>query len=188
MKQEFYDVVASNPIIAAVKDDEGLEKCLKSAELSVVFVLYGEVSTIGGIVEKIKAAGKMAVVHMDLVAGLSSKTEAVDFISVYTKADGIISTRIEQVRHAKELGLSTIYRIFLLDSKVLDKFGTKIGESADIVEILPGLMPKMIAKLSKELRVPIIAGGLISDKEDVMAALKAGAIAISSTNESVWEM
>ena len=46
----------------------------------------------------------------------------------------------------------------------------------------------MIAKLSKELRVPIIAGGLISDKEDVMAALKAGAIAISSTNESVWEM
>lgn len=188
MKQEFYDAVASNPIIAAVKDDEGLEKCLKSAELSVVFVLYGEVSTIGGIVEKIKAAGKMAVVHMDLVAGLSSKTEAVDFISVYTKADGIISTRIEQVRHAKELGLSTIYRIFLLDSKVLDKLGTKIGESADIVEILPGLMPKMIAKLSKELRVPIIAGGLISDKEDVMAALKAGAIAISSTNESVWEM
>lgn len=188
MKQEFYDAVASNPIIAAVKDEEGLAKCLKSTELSVVFILYGEVSTIGGIVEKIKEAGKMAVVHMDLVAGLSGKIEAVDFISTYTKADGIISTRIEQVRHAKELGLSTIYRIFLIDSKVLDKLGNRIGESADIVEILPGLMPKMITKLSKELRMPIIAGGLISDKEDVMAALKAGAIAISSTNEKVWEM
>ena len=178
MKQEFYDAVASNPIIAAVKDETGLEKCLKTSDICVVFILYGEVSSIPGIVERVKAAGKTAVVHMDLVAGLSSKVEAVDFIARYTEADGIISTHIEQVKHAKELGLSTIYRIFLLDSKVLDKLNSRIAESADIVEILPGLMPKM----------PIIAGGLISDKEDVMAALRAGAIAISSTNEKVWRM
>ncbi len=35
---------------------------------------------------------------------------------------------------------------------------------------------------------PIIAGGLISDKESVVAALSAGAIAVSSTNHGVWEM
>ena len=35
---------------------------------------------------------------------------------------------------------------------------------------------------------PIIAGGLISDKESVMAALSAGAIAVSSTNHEVWKM
>ena len=34
----------------------------------------------------------------------------------------------------------------------------------------------------------IIAGGLISDKESVVAALSAGAIAVSSTNHGVWEM
>lgn len=188
MKQEFYEAITANPIIAAVKDEAGLEKCLKLSEISVVFVLYGEVSSISGIVEKIKNAGKQAVVHMDLVAGLSGKTEAVDFVSVYTKADAIISTRIEQIRRAKELGLGTIYRIFLIDSKVLDKLGNRAVDSADIIEILPGLMPKMIKKLSNELPMPIIAGGLISDKDDVMAALKAGAIAISSTNDAVWEM
>lgn len=37
-------------------------------------------------------------------------------------------------------------------------------------------------------KTPIIAGGLISDKESVMAALSAGAIAVSSTNHGVWEM
>lgn len=188
MKQEFYDAVASNPIIAAVKDEVGLERCLKSSDISVVFILYGEVSSIPGIVERIKKAEKTAVVHMDLVAGLSSKVEAVDFIAKYTDADGVISTHIEQVKRAKDLGLSTIYRIFLLDSKVLDKLNSRITEVADIVEILPGLMPKMITLLSKKLKLPIIAGGLISDKEDVMAALKAGAIAISSTNEKVWKM
>ena len=102
MKQEFYDAVASNPIIAAVKDETGLEKCLKTSDICVVFILYGEVSSIPGIVERVKAAGKTAVVHMDLVAGLSSKVEAVDFIARYTEADGIISTHIEQVKHAKE--------------------------------------------------------------------------------------
>ncbi|NLM61842.1 MAG: glycerol-3-phosphate responsive antiterminator, partial [Clostridiales bacterium] len=35
---------------------------------------------------------------------------------------------------------------------------------------------------------PIIAGGLISDKEDIITALAAGAIAISSTNHDVWFM
>ena len=35
-------------------------------------------------------------------------------------------------------------------------------------------------------RVPVIAGGLISDKEDIIAALDAGAAAISSTNPAIW--
>ncbi|MBQ6889189.1 MAG: glycerol-3-phosphate responsive antiterminator [Lachnospiraceae bacterium] len=188
MRQEFYDAVVSNPIIVAVKDEAGLEKCLKLSEISVVFILFGEISNISKIVQKVKNSGKTAVVHMDLIAGLSSKVEAVDFIAEYTEADGIISTHIEQIKRAKDLSLSTVYRIFLIDSKVLDKLNGRIREVADIVEILPGLMPKMIKMISKKLNMPIIAGGLISDKEDVLAALDAGAIAISSTNEKVWNM
>ena len=172
MKQAFYDAVTDNPIIAAIKDEKGLEKCLNSKDTSVVFVLYGDVSTIAGIVEHIKEAGKTVV----------------DFISCYTKADGIISTRIEQIKRAKELSLSTIYRIFVIDSKVIDNLNTHIKEYADIVEILPGLMPKIIKIMASNLGVPIIAGGLISEKEDVLAALNAGAIAISTTNPNVWEM
>ena len=34
--------------------------------------------------------------------------------------------------------------------------------------------------------MPVIAGGLISDKEDIIAALDAGAAAISSTNPAIW--
>ena len=49
-------------------------------------------------------------------------------------------------------------------------------------------MPKIITRMKKELGVPIIAGGLIADKEDVIQALDAGAIAISTTNKDVWNM
>ena len=49
-------------------------------------------------------------------------------------------------------------------------------------------MPRIIQKFSQKTHVPIIAGGLISEKEDVINALDAGAIAISSTNQQVWNM
>lgn len=188
MNQDFYDAITVSPIIAAIKDEEGLRQCLKFEDVNVVFVLYGEVSTIAGIVEQMKDKGKTVVVHMDLIAGLSSRVEAVDFIARCTRADGIISTRFEQIKRAKDLSLSTVYRIFAIDSKVMDNLNPHIRDYADVVEILPGLMPKIIHRMTRCLGIPIIAGGLISEKEDVLAALNAGAIAISTTNVNVWEM
>lgn len=188
MKQQLYDALSDNPIIMAIKDEAGLRACLQFHDETIVFVLYGEVATIAEITEQLKAAGKQVMVHMDLIAGLSAREEAVDFIAKYTKADGIISTRYDQIRRGKQLNLSTIYRIFVIDSKALSNLNRHIGDYADIVEILPGLMPKVITRMKKELGVPIIAGGLIADKEDVIQALDAGAIAISTTNEDVWNM
>ena len=56
----------------------------------------------------------------------------------------------------------------------------------DCVELMPGVMPKVIQQMTKKLSVPVIAGGLISDKEDIIAALDAGATAISTTKEALW--
>ena len=47
-------------------------------------------------------------------------------------------------------------------------------------------MPKIIRRLAASVRVPIVAGGLISDKEDIVGALAAGALAVSSTNAALW--
>lgn len=58
----------------------------------------------------------------------------------------------------------------------------------DFIEVLPGLMPKVIQKICRTSRTPIIAGGLITDKEAVMGALNAGAIAVSTTHQDVWRM
>ena len=33
---------------------------------------------------------------------------------------------------------------------------------------------------------PLVVSGLVLDKSDVMGALSAGAIAISTTNEEIW--
>ena len=57
-----------------------------------------------------------------------------------------------------------------------------------MIEILPGLMTKVIRHICRDSIVPVIAGGLITDREDIMGALGAGAISISTTNQKVWFM
>ena len=58
----------------------------------------------------------------------------------------------------------------------------------DFIEVLPGVMPKVLGRIAKVSRIPMIAGGLITEKEDVIAALSVGAIAVSSTNQDVWKL
>lgn len=88
----FKEALEDSPIIAAVKDDEGLSRCLTS-DSRIIFILYGDIVTISDIVETVKSAGKLAIVHLDLINGLSSKEVAVDFLQKYTNADGIITTK-----------------------------------------------------------------------------------------------
>lgn len=189
MNQLYYDMVESNPVIAAVKDMNGLKQCCMEPELKVVFILFGDLCNISSIVDYIKKNGKLAIVHLDLITGLGSKDVAVEFIHKYTGADGVISTRPSLIKKARELGMMTVLRFFLLDSLSIDNLERQLSAiNSDFIEILPGVMPKVTQRICKKAKMPVIAGGLISDKEDVMGALNAGATAVSSSNPKVWKM
>ena len=187
MKNGLEELIARGPVFAAVKDDDDMEAVLRS-DCSAVFLLYGTICTVGALVEKVKKVGKVCFVHADLIEGLALKETAAQFLSENTGADGIISTKLAVIRAAKERGLMTVHRCFLLDSKSLEAFIRQLPmEEADCVEVLPGAMPKVIRRVVEASRVPVNAGGLISDKEDAMTALSAGADGISTTCRAVWE-
>lgn len=188
MEQKFYDMIESNPVIAAVKDTSGVEKCCQLEDIKVVFILFGDICSIADIVKKIKDAGKIAIVHIDLVAGLSSKEISVSFIKTHTQADGIITTKPGLIKKARELSLLTVLRYFLIDSMALENIYQQHSIHPDFIEVLPGLMPQIINKITRTIKTPVVAGGLIADKESVVAALKAGAISVSTTNQDVWIM
>ncbi len=182
----FLAALANGPIVAAVKDEAGLSAAL-CGESSVVFVLFGTLASIADITQRICAAGKLAMVHLDLVDGLAAREAAVDFIAAYTKAAGIISTKPGLIKYAKNKGLFTVQRFFVLDSLSLSNIVAPAQPlAADAIEILPGVMPKIIKTVCAAVQKPVIAGGLINDKDDVLAALSAGAVAVSSTNGTVW--
>lgn len=187
-RRQLLQLLAENPVIAAIKDTNGLAAAIDS-DVSVAFLLGFDVLTVGDAVARLHVAGKRAFVHLDLVEGLAAREIAADFIARNTAADGIISTRDALTKRGKELGMVSIRRVFLLDSMALNTIERHLSQdSSDLIEVLPGLMPKIIRRLTSVVSKPIIAGGLISDKEDVTGALGAGAIAVSTTNPAVWSM
>ncbi|MBO7353952.1 MAG: glycerol-3-phosphate responsive antiterminator [Lachnospiraceae bacterium] len=188
MNYSLRNMVEECPVIAAIKDEAGLENCLDT-DIGIVFVLFGDICSISDIVNTLKEHGKTAMVHIDLITGLGSKEIAVDYIKRMTSADGIISTKPMLIKRAKELGLFTIQRFFVLDSLALENISKQTDvHNTDLIEILPGVMPKIISRITGMINIPVIAGGLISDKEDVISALDAGAVAVSTTKREVWEL
>lgn len=176
------------PVIAAVKDDAQLSRALAS-DISVIFLLFGDIMNISELCERIHNAGKHAIVHLDLVNGLSRREIAADFIAKTTKAAGVISTKPAVIRRAKELGLFTVLRVFVIDSMALGNLEHEVEIcNPDVVEILPGVMPDVIRHISQSCRTPIVAGGLISTKKDILSALSAGAAAVSTTHEESWTL
>lgn len=188
MKKPFKTYLEDTPIIAAVKNDAELAQAINT-DIQVIFILYGDVCTIGDIVGKIKQAGRIAMVHLDLINGLSAREVTLKFLKDQVGVDGIITTKSSLVRYARELGLYIVLRFFVVDSMALASIDKQCRDNwPDAIEVLPGVMPKVIKKINRMSRVPVISGGLISDKDDVVAALNAGAIAISATSREVWEM
>lgn len=176
------------PVIAAVKDDAGLDAALQS-ECGAVFLLYGSAAGVCTQVDKVRAAGKLAIVHIDLIDGLSGREAAVDALEALCRPDGLISTRPAVIRRARHLGLVTVQRAFLLDSMSVENLPAQLAVGKpDFLEVLPGIMPRIIARITASTDTPVIAGGLIQYKDEVMAAMGAGAAAVSTSSPAVWAM
>lgn len=186
MQDVFAKSLMSEPVIATVKDDDNLEKALNS-KCKVVFLLCGTIFNLKENVELAHSKGKLVFIHVDLVDGFSRDAVALRYIHEQIKPDGIISTKNNQLKVAKELGMLTVQRLFIIDSLSIQ---TTVKTSAvikpDAIEIMPGIMPKITKKLSEIIAVPVIVGGLVDEKEDVEKALESGALGVSTSKSQLW--
>jgi glycerol uptake operon antiterminator len=177
-----------NPIAAAIRSARDLELAVLS-QVSAIFILNSDIFNIGNIVKKIKDSGKCALVHLDFVEGLGKDQKAVDYIYEKAKPDGIISTRTHSIKYAKDMGIFTVQRFFLIDSLSYENTVKNVQSlQPDMIEVMPAVMPGVIKRICSDVRVPVIAGGLVSSKEDIISVLKAGAIAVSTGRSELWSI
>lgn len=173
------------PIIAAVKSEEDFNAALCS-EVQTIFLLSSNILTVEDFVKKAHESGKLLFVHMDFVDGLSKDIPGVRYLST-KNIDGIISTRSNIISAAKDCGICSVQRFFMIDSRSVDTASEALRTSrADLVEIMPAIAYKSIGKIKANVSIPIIAGGLIEYKEEVFQALSAGAAMISTGKKELW--
>ena len=188
MEKQFEKMLKINPVIAAVKKKEALEKAVKS-DCRIVFLLGGTISSLGEMIESVRSSGKMVFIHVDLIDGLGRDAAAIKYLGETFKPDGIISTKNQLLRAAKKEGLLTIQRFFLLDSISLQQC-LKISAESDptAIEIMPGVMPEIIREISEQIHLPVIVGGLVRKKTDIENALQNGALGVSATEAKLWSV
>lgn len=175
-----------NPIIAAIRNEDDVDAAVESGVTSI-FLLRADIFNIKGLVNKIKNGGKSVFIHIDFLEGLGNDHKAIDYIKQVIGPDGIISTRSSHIKYAKEKGIFTIQRFFLVDSLSYDTtIKTVETVKPDMIEIMPAVMPKVIKRICSRVPLPVIAGGLIDNKEDIIEVLKAGAIAASTGKKELW--
>nr|MBO2507015.1 glycerol-3-phosphate responsive antiterminator [Bacillota bacterium] len=181
------DWLRGTEVIPALRHDRDLEAALRSPS-RVLFLLNADLRTLRPVVDRCRAAGKAVFVHYDLVAGLSADRSGVAFLAGYARPDGLISTRSAVARFSKDSGVQTVLRIFALDSAALATALEVIERTApDAVEVLPAVLPSWVfAEIRRVHRGPVIAGGLVRNRDDVRRALAAGASAVSASSPALW--
>jgi glycerol uptake operon antiterminator len=171
-------------VIAAVKKEQ-FEDALKS-KVEWIFDLAPEISLIKERVELSHKYAKKYFIHFDLSEGLGKDRCGLVFAKELG-IDGIISTRVSLIKMAREIGLFTIQRFFIVDSHSVETTleGIKQGKP-DMIEIMPATVYKVIDSLQTKVSVPIIAGGLVESKEEAETAFRCGASAVSTSRSTLW--
>ncbi|MBU9713816.1 glycerol-3-phosphate responsive antiterminator [Bacillus tamaricis] len=159
------------------------------SQSNIIFIMKGDLLTTGDQINKLKKHGKKVFIHLDFIGGLANNKDGIRYVAKNWKPEGIITTKNQFIPMAKEEGLITIQRSFLIDSTAFDR--TVMIPHAlkpDAIEILPGIIPRAIYELTERIELPIIAGGLIKEKQEILDALSAGALATSVGNPSLWNL
>lgn len=180
-------LLEENPVIAAVKNMEELNEAL-NCDVHVIFVLFGDILNLKDVSRMIDEKGKIGILHIDLIEGITGREAGVKYIVRETSFKGIISTKPQIIKNVKNEGLYAIQRIFVFDTISLNNAYKHLGGDCDAIEVLPGVIPKVIKSLSSKAAKPIVAGGLIANKEEVIMALNSGATCVSTTRKEIWNM
>ena len=186
MMNPLIESLNKNPIIAAVKELDKLDIALDSP-CENIFLLSGNIFNLKEISLRVKLRNKGLYILADSVDGFSKDTWGLEYIIKNIELDGIITGKSNLIKLCKDMGVFTIQRMLIHNSKELNEGLASIKSlRPNVINICPGTMPKIIDKVYLETMIPIIASGLIEDSEDIQLALSSGAKGIASTSINTW--
>lgn len=174
-----------NGIIAATRTEEDFSAALKSS-VSCIFLLSSNILTIKEYLDRAHNAGKKVFVHIDMSDGIGRDNAGVAYLSKIG-VDGIITTRTGIIRAAKENSIPCVQRIFAIDNQATQtSVGAICNQKPTYIEIMPGVITKVVEKFARLTDIPIIVGGLVETAEEIENAKKSGAFAASTSNRELW--
>lgn len=190
MRRKSIDSCFARPIIPVVWDPTEHRELL--ARAACVFLQggsLGELQRMIGAYSGTPLQHLPLFVHIDLVAGLENSEAGLSYLAQFERITGVVTVHHHLTTPARKLGLLSIVRLFLSDSRALDRGLTVTNKShPDAIEILPAASAVKVASDFASCRVPRIAGGLCRTEAEVEEVIASGCRAVTSTSPSLWKL
>ncbi|MBW7651718.1 glycerol-3-phosphate responsive antiterminator [Anoxybacillus sp. ST4] len=174
--------------IATIKHPKHMEYFLKT-RWKTAFLQTGTISVIKRYVDLLKEHDRYVFIHVEKIPGITCDKEGLQFLAKFIRPHGIVTTKSSLIHLAKKEKLWAIQRLFLVDTDAMMNGLHSIQQVApDALEVMPGIVPEMIEYLVKKTNIPIITGGLIQNKNQILQSIQKGAQAVSSGNPEIWKL
>jgi glycerol uptake operon antiterminator len=177
----------SGPVIAAVNSQELFETALL-VPTRCLFILTGNPLALPGMLKRAQDHGKLCMVNMDFLDGLSRDRYAVEFLAA-SGVTGVVSTRSDTLKSAQGLGLMTVLRTFGIDTAAVTAAKKSLAQfRPDAVEVLPAMVAPRVGRFLRDAYpdLTVIGGGLIETVKEIEGLLSEGVHAITTSNTRLW--
>jgi glycerol uptake operon antiterminator len=176
------------PVIPVVHEDEADPALL--ADASLIFLQGIQLAQLSECMARLRTgptAHTPVILHLDLLAGLSSDVAGLEYLAGLQMVDGIITVRSHLVAAARRFGLVSILLVFLQDGRSVERGQHVIEQSRpDAIELVPGVAALHEIRQFRALPMPLIAGGLIRTPDLARQLLAEGFRAVSTSAAHVW--
>ncbi|MFW5888979.1 MAG: glycerol-3-phosphate responsive antiterminator [Bacillota bacterium] len=175
-------------IIPAISNYKNFKDFLDS-KLTYGILMNFQLAQLNRLVETMKKNHKKILIHSELIKGLSSDEYGAIYLIQSLNVDGIISSKPKVIEICNKRNVIGIYRFFIKDSISLEQ-SISIGQRLrpQFIEILPAACLELIPEIKANLNCEVLMGGLIKNKDHVLKCLNQGAIAITTSKTTLWEI
>ena len=159
---------------------------------SAVILQGGTITELASVISQFDQPGLRDIkllAHVDLIAGLENNEAGLECLAQLRRIAGVVTVHHYLAKPATRLGLLSIVRLFLSDSRAVQRGLSVVNKSRpDAIEILPAVAAIKATTDLKKCSLPRIAGGLCQTETDVHEALASGCRAVSSTRPNLWRL
>lgn len=174
-------------VIPALKGVESVGAAIE-CQSPILFFFAGTLFELRDVVQRTRPHQRSVFAHVDRIEGVGRDAAGLEFLAREIGVRGVVTTRSALIKAAKEVGLWSVLRLFIMDSEAL-KTGLAVARSArpDAVEILPAPILPYLGDRLPERRPSLIAGGLVETRQEVEWILQeGGALAVSTSRPALW--
>lgn len=177
---------ARQKTIPIVENGAQFARVLETPQLTTVLLRHCNLFDFRHMLARAHDQDLAVYVNVDHIGGVAPDAAGLAYLAHHLHVVGVFSSNVKVLAQAKNLGLETVQRIFILDSTGLDVACELVDRQAvDLLDLSPALaIPYAVARTP--LSLPFIGTGFISTSQQVREILRAGAIGVTVSRPELW--